>query len=278
MLPKYQQDDIQGAFAFYKSRPMTSKQSYIVFYMLWFLALLEGINYADMLINIDQLSESNIYRNDILREMSRFEIEGIDFSDCSVSQGYFSKEQLSFFAEAEAQVHLWLINGGYPKEELKKIEIIRSQYQSTCFDSSTKNLNSLNLIEQTERFQEMTRRFETLWAEQCNRNVILSEEARIKIQRAEDWSAKSLERESRIQNQLEQALTVAKQAQDHNLLAESRAREMRDSLETAHQEIQLLRDLAEGLQQQINAVYSSRSWRLTLPLRKSVNIIRRIFS
>ena len=49
--------------------------------MLWCLGLLEGMANADFLLNIDALSESPGYRDEILTQFLDSGITGVDFSD-----------------------------------------------------------------------------------------------------------------------------------------------------------------------------------------------------
>ena len=301
-LAKYPQQDLAGAFAFYFDRPLTSEQNYLVFYMLWCLALLEGVKNADLLLNIDHLSESTDYQQDTNQKLSGLQIDGLDFSDCQVPQGYYSKDHQMFFLAAEARVHLWLIEGGWQQEDLEKILKLRAQFQPILHAHPANEIDQLPLIEQSDRFQEMARRFETALAEMSQNLIVVREESQIQItqahesanaanelaERAEQNSREAEHRAAQSVERLGQALVIVQQSQaiathaeDRAAQAEDRAVELNQALETARQELHQTQQsnhhhwqLAEQRQQQINALYKSRSWRITAPLRWPVNQIR----
>lgn len=96
-LPKYGGNDIAQAFVFYYNTPLTSEQSYLIFYILWCLGLRSGIEHSDLLLSIDHLSESGSYRKNISAElMEKAHINGVDFSDCRVPQSVYTKRDILF--------------------------------------------------------------------------------------------------------------------------------------------------------------------------------------
>ena len=241
-LAKYPQQDVGGAFAFYYDRPLTSEQSYLVFYMLWCLALLEGLNNADLLLNIDHLSESTDYQQDTNQKLSGLQIDGLDFSDCQVPQGYYSKDHQTFFAAAEARVHLWLIEGGWQQEDREKILKLRKQFQPNLQAEPANKTDPLQLIEQADRFQEMARRFETALAEKSQKLISVREESQIQLAQADENAnaanelaqhaeQKTREAEHKVAQsaeQLGQALVIVHQSQAIAAQAEDRAAQAED--------------------------------------------------
>lgn len=298
-LPQYKQKDLGGAFAFYSQRPLTSEQSYLVFYMLWCLALREGANNADLLLNIDRLSESEEYQSEILSKMRHLGIDGVDFSDCQVPQGFYSKDHQTFFLAGEARVHLWLIEGGWTQSDLELIQSLREQDRPSLWSATASTLDPLQTLEQADRFQEMARRFETSVAVQAKALVEAHESSYKLIQEAECRAAQAIDREKHSQSQLSQALTIVQQAQEISQQAEVRANEAEErtqqaeisaaeqiarlnqvidarkyELQQAHQANHYHWQLAEQRYQQIEALYNSRSWRITAPLRWPVHQLR----
>lgn len=262
-LPFCAQQDLGEAFAFYRHRPLTSEQSYLVFYMLWCLALLEGANNADLLVNIDRLSESQVYQSEVLNKLSELDIQDINFSDCCVPQGFYSKDHQTFFAAAESRVHLWLIEGGWKQSDLEVILSLRQQYQPRLWSTPPKSIDPSVLLDQADRFQEMARRFETSVADHAQANLESKNEILqllLKAQEAERRAAQANERECQSQSQLNQALVLVEQAQQITKQAEERTQEAEAA--TTYQ-----RQLAEQRLKQIEAIYRSRSWRITALLR-----------
>ena len=160
-LPAYEGGDLSGAFDFYGSRPPPSEQSYQVFYLLWCLALREGAQHADVLLNIDRLSDSQGYREETLLRLQDAGIDGIHFSDCRVPQGIYLEKDQDFFAPLEKQVHQWLIEGGWPHEELEQTQRLRQQYAPASWGEPIAAFASENLAEQASRARMLTCRFET---------------------------------------------------------------------------------------------------------------------
>lgn len=297
-LAQYEQDDLGGAFGFYGERPLTSEQSYLLFYMLWCLALKEAVASADLLVNIDRLSDSAEYQHDICAKMHAMKIDGIDFSDCQVPQGIYSGNTKAFFAAAEARVHFWLIEGGWRPQDLDEIQSLRKQYEPLTWAEPLSKYDALRLIEQADRSQEMARRFETSSAEHAANVLRTREETKLAEARAQEASM----RESQIQNQLTLALTTVQQAHELAQQAETRtaqaeasevhaqahARQVECTLSVLEQELDVARhelnevrqanhhhwQLATQQQHQLNALYASRSWRVTAPLRWPVNQCR----
>lgn len=287
-LPRYTHHDISGSFSFYAERPLTSEQSYLVFYMLWCLAFKEALNSADLLLNIDRLSDSEDYQKDICAKMQALNIDGIDFSDCRVPQGIYTVKDNIFFAATEARVHNWLIEGGWQGEDLKIIQNLRSEYEPNIWRVPLSKLNPVQIVEQLDRFQEMARRFETANAENAKGTIrVLEESCKKQVEAArfahnlETQAKEAAERERLSQVQLNLALTTVQQAQElakslKNSLSElNKTQEnTRQELVAAHQANHHHWQLADQRQQQINALYASRSWRITAPLRWPANQYR----
>lgn len=269
-LPQYDNQDLGGAFAFYSQRLLTSEQSYLVFYMLWCLALLEGAKNAHLMINIDRLSESADYRNEMLDKLRDLEIDGIDFSDCQVPQGFYSKDQQTFFATAESRVHLWLIEGGWQHSDLEVIKGLRKKYQPKLWSTPYKTIKASILLEQADRLQEMARRFETSAAEHAETLIDTQEvvqQLEIKVHDADRRAFEADERVNQSQSQLNQALLLVEQAQQLSRAAEERTQKAEERIQQVEVIATNQRQLAEQRLLQIEELYRSTSWRITAPLR-----------
>ena len=274
---------IEG-FSHYWNRVATSEESYSVFYMLWCLGIQEGSRYADSMLSIDRLTDSLDYRSDMLDRLNSIGIEGIDFSDCRVPQGYYLEQEQSFFRAMEERVHHWLISGGWSKDDINKIQTLCRENQPSSWCASTQNLDPADLIEQASRARELAIRYETTQADRLK-----------KLGEAETRATQAESREAEARTQTQQALEVVQQAQQMAKQAETRAtqaesreaeamlqtqqaeaaaRELDAQLAAANQELHAVHQsnhhhwqLAEARQQALQAIYSSWSWRITAPLR-----------
>jgi len=126
---KFDNKDIFAGFNFFVERRLSTSKSYMVFYTLWCLALIEGISSADVLINIDTLSDNPGYRQSIINELERFNVNELDFSDCKVPQTYYSKKEIIFFEEIENNVYKMLISSGYSQKIIDNIFATRYEHK-----------------------------------------------------------------------------------------------------------------------------------------------------
>lgn len=296
--------DISAAFAHYGSKPDSSEKSYLVFYMLWCLGLHEGMAHADLLLNIDRLSDSGAYRDGMQDALLNAGISGIDFSGCRVPQGRYLKQDQTFFEPLEERVHQWLLEGGWTPELLEQVQTIRQQYGPTGRSVPITSCLPADLAEQASRARALARRYETSWAENAsdlsskieiikNRATqaeIREAEARAQIrhtmevaQQAQKLVARLQTRETELISQLQSALEEVDQAQTMAAQAEAHARDLSATLETTRQELHDVHQanhhhwqLSEARFQQILAMSNSTPWRLTYPLRWGTLQLRRL--
>lgn len=158
------EEDIAAAFAYYSERPLSSDHSYQLFYLLWCLALHEGLQHADLMLNIDQLSDSADYRKEALAALQCLGITGVDFSDCVSPQAMYSETERAWFVVQEAKVHACLLEGGWRLGNLERLQSVRHQQQPLLWKSDSPG----RLGEQGSRARELARRFETSMAERLH--------------------------------------------------------------------------------------------------------------
>jgi hypothetical protein len=161
LVEAYSEDDLGGAFAYYGAKPLTSEESYLVFYLLWCLGLRAGMMHAQLMLNIDRLSDSPIYRNEIQAQLAKSEINGIDFTDCHVPQGRYLAQDQAFFASLEDKVHHWLKEDGWSQNELDQVQAIRQQYQPASWSVPVATLSPEDMAEQASRARAMSIRIVT---------------------------------------------------------------------------------------------------------------------
>lgn len=241
--------DLASKFAFYNERPLTSEQSYLLFYMLWCLALKEGMDHADSIINIDRLSESEEYRKSIRNTLNNAaDIKGIDFSDCKVPQAIYNKRDAEFFTNLESSVHQILLQHGWSADELNAVQQLRAEYQSAIQKQKEHSKEVIGLTEQSSRARELARRYETDLAERSR--YIHQEQAR--TEKAETALRESTSQLEQVQAKLDESLSNA-----HNLWQRATAAENNNAL----------------LEKRINELLQSISWRITASLRSLKRII-----
>lgn len=176
--------DIAAAFMYFWERPLSAEDSYLVFYMLWCLGIKEGRAHANMTLNIDQLSDSKVYRDEVKKQLKEAGVNEIDFSDCNVPQGYYLTQDKAFFSPLEEKVHDWLIAGGWSKSDLDQVLALRQEFLPSSWGKPVDILNPENLAQQVTLARTLNRRLETRVAEISRENAIKVAHAEAKVQQA----------------------------------------------------------------------------------------------
>jgi hypothetical protein len=223
-LPRFGHADVGGAFSFYLARPLTSEQSYLVFYLLWCLALRHGQANADLMLNVDRLSESQQYRSDVLAQLSRSGIAGLDFFDCAMPQSRYSADEQSLFAALETRVHGWLKLGGWPDEALVQVSALREQFEPVVRAAPIAAAEPADLLEQLARARGIARRFETAMARLAGGAVEEAAGDAARDHSSEQRARAAEERLRRAAVRVAQAVENARQAATRTEQAERAAR------------------------------------------------------
>jgi len=287
-------DSIAEGFTYYWNKPSTAAESYLIFYLLWCLGLHEGIKSADLMLSIDRLSDSADYQSVVQTRLKGAGIEGLDFSDCRIPQGRYLEQEQAFFRTLEDKVHQWLLDGGWTQSDIDQIHMLRQKNQPACWNTPIENLAPADLLEQAVRARELAKRFETTQAEIIRSHTNKLSEVEAKVEQAEaratqvEARATQAEfREAEAWEQVKQAIALVHQTQSQGqaqmlaLQAQSRAdklevdlADLKAQLLQTHQELSDLHQfnhyhwqLAKAQQAQIQAIFCSKSWRITAPLR-----------
>lgn len=236
-LPEFAGNDLSGALSFYSAQPITSEQSYLIFYLLWCLAIREGVAHADMLISIDQLSDSEEYRRDVVSQLNEAGIDGIDFSDCQVPQARYLARDIKFFERLERRAHLWLEEDDWTVEDFDRIRAIREQFQPKSWSMPMSQLAPEDLAEQAVRARELAVRFETETAKRIRQADEQLGQLKDRVQMVEAAAQQSEgllhgaeQREAEARARVEQALKLVSDAQGLAVEAETRAKQAQVSV------------------------------------------------
>jgi hypothetical protein len=168
---EFHHDDISQEFSHFAMNRLSANNSYFIFYLLWCLGLLEGMANADLLLNIDALSDSPSYMEDIKKQLLDFNVTGIDFSDCSVPQTYYRDEDKAFFSVIEDRVHGILLLSGYSQEQLTRLQGLRHSSEPKLWASSLGDIPPDQLLSNGVRAREIVLRHETENADRLNQNA-----------------------------------------------------------------------------------------------------------
>ena len=293
------QTGLAESFARFSDSPGTSENSYLAHYMLWCIGQREGSRHADLLLNIDRLSDSTNYREEICAALASAGIEGIDFNDCQVPQSTYSEQEKILFRKLEEQVHQWLIEGGWSEAELENILSIRQEFEPEIWKEPENKLNRDFLVEQASRARALSMRYETTIAEttanfkflntnlesELNRSHELAAQADERILMSEALAADAENRAKQAEQHTTQAQALAadaenraKQAEQHTTQAQALAEQAEQCATHLKAQVKAKGAMADSLEVQLEAVYNSLSWKITLPLRSIFDLVRNLFS
>ena len=225
----------------YLSRPLAFSDRYTLFYLLWCLALKEGMDYADYRLNIDTLCSSEGAAAVIEEDLARLGIDGVSFADAQCPVSVYSPDEQAQFEHIEAQVHDQLIESGWTEQELNCVLAERELHrpQRTISEPS-------RVLEQLGRQRQLTQ------------GVMMARSELAAQQSTEILRLDSLLSESRqqlVENDVQLELLNAE-------LSQTQAR------------LERMTALSSGLAGEVGqlkgmyaAILRSWSWRLTLPIR-----------
>jgi hypothetical protein len=133
-------EDMGAEIYHFQARPLSSEQGYLVFYMLWCLALLNGSAAADLLINVDKLSFSKRYRNETLATMVSLGLSDLTFDDCLIPQAFFARADLDFFQRQESRVHALLRESGSSQADIELIRKLQLEFAPPRYAENVQTL------------------------------------------------------------------------------------------------------------------------------------------
>ena len=135
---------------------LSSADSYKLFYAIWCHSFLEAKPYCDIEIDIDQLSQSIVYRDEIYKNLGNLGLTKLDFSDCDIPTSTHGKSEVDFYYEIELQIHeLLTSHGGYQLNELTEIIMLSKMRISLVVDEE----DSENYVRDVIKTKKITRRY-----------------------------------------------------------------------------------------------------------------------
>ena len=152
---------IEQEFDHFANRPLSSKNSYFLFYALWCFSLLQNKDWVDLLINIDTLSSSKAYQEEICEQLVASKIFGVDLSSCGIPQGIYSEEDESFFHGVESHVHELILSSGYTPRDLDDLLALKKRHAP---HANVVEVNFEQLKRDLGRARSLARRYEDVIA------------------------------------------------------------------------------------------------------------------
>jgi len=149
----FHDQSVSREFEYFNEHRLNSANSYKLFYALWCHAIIEAKSRCELSINIDKLSISTIYRDEVLEGLKLLGIEGLDFSDCSMPMANYGESDGNFFFNIESQVHESLLAHGYGEQQVIELQQLSdARNQSLVDTSSPKNFAIRDAMRAREYF------------------------------------------------------------------------------------------------------------------------------
>jgi hypothetical protein len=273
-----QYDGYSELHDWYRSRPLDFRDSYMLFYLLWCLALKEGLDHADYRVNIDSLTASEADAAKTRTDLEELGIADLDFSDAHCPLATYSEQERAEFEAIEATVHTLLTRSQWTEGELEAVlaerELHRPQRATT---------EALQMTEQLIRQRDLTKRHINSRSVACNTWAELVDEKAESIQYLEAQHASTQQSLRQKNDELVeggQRLILTQAALE--VLANERGQfnALVEQATAQAQQLSLLSNAraqeVEALKGMYTALQASLSWRLTYPLRLLVQVVHAV--
>jgi len=159
-LKKFSHEDIFEEIAHFQQHKLSPEHSYLLFYVLWCLALIENFKAADFIISIDSISESQRYRDTVTNALSSLGILELEFSDCDVPRTAYTNSEIIFFSNIEERAHKLLVDSGHAQDIIQAITELRSAHLPAIQRIPIESDESKRLLRDASRAREIVLRYE----------------------------------------------------------------------------------------------------------------------
>ncbi|MBE9527573.1 MAG: hypothetical protein IME94_11445, partial [Proteobacteria bacterium] len=316
-IPNFHNKSTLVEYDYYESRRLDSTGSYKLFYALWCHAMLEAKPYCDLSINIDQLSVSHTYRNEVLQTLQNTGISGLDFSDCSMPIASYGESDGNFFLKVEDDVHELLLSHGYSQLHVDELKILSDERKKRLVDvNAPENSAIRDAMHTREYMQRAEEVFKVTLTEQqahsqwlqkewdytkavLTKQLTDSQQLQDDLDNTKAALSKQQADSQRLQDDWNYTKAVLDKQQAHSQWLENEwdytksvlteqhvySQGLQNELYTANLKIDELNHTkhqwwaaADRLTQELQSVYSSKSWRITWPLRKLLSFFKWLIS
>lgn len=252
----FSSDNVEEELGYYHNVKLSSYDNYLLFYSLWCYSFLSCIDLCEIDINIDSLTSSEEYRTNIIQELNKYSISGIDFDDAKSPVGYFSDQDKEFFLKIEKTIN-----------SLLKKYYTNSQFERLYKNLSEKNphLDSIekepNLKKEISNIRSLINRYEDRMAEFYS---VKDKQLEKHIEDLTSSHTKEIQKLLNLNNDLKIEMGKLIESRDESLLiikAESkRALDAEITYNNYRAEVNKTLDFHHN-------VINSLSWRITKPIR-----------
>lgn len=165
---EFHHEDLTQEISYFNENRLSAEHSYLAFYLLWCLGLLEGCAYADYLLNIDALNDSEKNKDIAMKHLTDCDVPGIDFSDCRIPQTYYSSNETSYFVALEERIHGILLLSGFTQKQLNDLLELRKRNEPKLWSQPVSDIPCEALLTQSIRGRNIAIRYETEYFTRLN--------------------------------------------------------------------------------------------------------------
>lgn len=177
---------------FYRKRPLSDRDSYIVFFAMWCLSRLEAMQSANLIVDVDMLSNAASYQAKVHQDISDAIGKSPVFTDCRVPQRTFSAKERDFFEPLQALVFERLLQTGTSNAE---IEILKTHAQPALYS----NAPDLAPIIEVKALRDLVSSFESREIEILRSTIASEDRVQSAIEGNELLQSQKVQMEVRLQ-------------------------------------------------------------------------------
>jgi hypothetical protein len=274
-ISEYHDKYIEKEFEYARSHSFNADSNYFVFYAFWLYAFIESEKHSDITISIDRLSADYAYQSDIINALAQLGVDNIDFSDCKIPQNFFSNAEKAFYEEIESRVLEIFLSCGYEKtlldEAVKHYRIAPEKINLTHAPIENSLVSTRNIV-----FRLLDQIVDVEVVAQ------LAEERAQKVEERAQMDVRHMQDEAVQREAKHKELSLLLIAKENALAAtsgtvtylENTIAESQDHSQWLELELNAAKVSVQELNDDLNRLYCSKSWRLTLPLRKLMLLLK----
>ncbi len=270
---------------------------YKLFYGLWCHAMLEAEMHCDLSISIDELSLSSKYRLETETRMIELGINGLDFSDCLMPSASYGESDSDFFLKIESYIHGLLLSHGYSHAQVGQLMQLSEGRLALVVDTNVPENSNIRdamrareyllqveselthhwslVTEAQEHVQILDKRVSLLEGINSNLEVDFNQANSAKVNLEEE--TRSLKEEvSSVKQEVSSAKQETCSLKEEVSSVKKEACSLKEESNILQKQNQNITMTAHQLEEELKAVYASKSWRIMLGLRKIMHFLLHI--
>ena len=109
-------------YQFHRSHQLSYEHQFELFLLLWSLAEIQAHKHADLIINMDEISQNSEARSELVRQFEDVGIRDIDLSDCQIPNGPRLSDEIHMLTEKAAVILDLLETSGVSTSDLTIVD------------------------------------------------------------------------------------------------------------------------------------------------------------